>query len=106
MYAKSNCHFLHDLDIKKIEFCSRFSIRGAYENQINKQDMLVFNGINSSGSYDLPPMTTVEFSSLIQGTSPPENINVLKYRASKKHDPCLGVKDDVDPEMLDEAGWV
>jgi hypothetical protein len=67
---------------------------------------LVFNGIDgSTGGYDLPPMTGEELSSFIRGESRPENLNELRYRYRQETERHLGVREGIDPDKLEEAGW-
>ena len=67
---------------------------------------LVFNGIDgSTGGYDLPPMTGEELSSFIKGEARPENLNELRYRYRQETERHLGVREGIDPDKLEEAGW-
>lgn len=75
-------------------------------NNEDVQEFLFFNGINGeSGDYDLPPMTGEELSDFIQGVSPPENLNELRFRFEQSTQKHLGVKEGVDVKSLAEAGW-
>ncbi len=75
-------------------------------NNEEVQEFLFFNGINGeSGEYDLPPMTGEELSDFIQGVSPPENLNELRFRFEQSTQKHLGVKEGVDVKNLEEAGW-
>ena len=75
------------------------------ENQ-DKQQKLYFNGINGdSGEYDLPPMNGEELFEVIQGESPAENLNELRFRHRQSTTTHLGVKEGIDPTKLEEAGW-
>ena len=70
-------------------------------------ELLYFNGINgATGAYMLRPQTAEELTQgFIKGASPPENQSELAWRARRKTRGFLGVKDDVDPTKLAEAGW-
>jgi len=73
--------------------------------QENGQE-LYFNGINGdSGEYDLPPMTGEDLVGFIQGESPAENLNELRFRFRQATATHLGVKEGVDPTKLEETGW-
>jgi endonuclease G, mitochondrial len=69
-------------------------------------ELLYFNGIDGdSGSYDLPPMSAEELMRYIRGEMAPENLNELRFRHEQATARSLGVKEDVDPTNLAEAGW-
>lgn len=70
-------------------------------------DVLYFNGINgATGAYMLPPQTPEDLTRrFIKGARPPENQSELAWRARRMSMGFLGVKDDVDPTKLAEAGW-
>ncbi len=67
---------------------------------------IYFNGINGdSGEYDLPPMTGEELFGFIQGESPAENLNELRFRYRQTTATHLGVKEGIDPTKLEATGW-
>jgi hypothetical protein len=69
-------------------------------------EQLYFNGINAeTGEYDLPPMTVRELTSFIQGETPPENLQELRYRRNQKTTHRLSIREGIDPSRLAEAGW-
>ncbi|MDX1614786.1 MAG: hypothetical protein R3300_10790 [Candidatus Promineifilaceae bacterium] len=72
---------------------------------MSDETRLFFNGIRGDGDYDVPPMTDQQLADFIQGTSPPENLDELRQRFRSERETHLGVKEGVDAEKLDEAGW-
>ena len=70
------------------------------------EENLYFNGINGdTGGYDIPPMSSEQLMEVIQGESPAENLNELRFRYQQSTTTHLGVKEGVDPTKLEEAGW-
>jgi len=70
------------------------------------ETLLHFNGIDGdTGSYDLPPMTAEDLVRFVRGEATPENLNELRFRHQRGTAKHLGVKEGVDPNKLDEAGW-
>ena len=74
--------------------------------EMTNEDLLFFNGINCSrGDYGLPPMTGEELAGFIKGEKTPENFDELKNRYDTKDIAEYGVKEGVDVNKLEEAGW-
>ena len=70
------------------------------------EKLFVFNGINgATGEYGIPPMTGEELSRFVRGQNPPGNLGELQARYRRKSQATYGVKEGVDPRMLDQAGW-
>lgn len=73
---------------------------------IINDELLYFNGVNgATGDYGLPPMTSEDLSTFIQGEAKPENLDELKFRYEQRNQKHFGVKEGVDPKKLAEAGW-
>ena len=70
------------------------------------ETLLHFNGIDGdTGSYDLPPMTAEDLVRFVRGEATPDNLNELRFRHQRGTAKHLGVKEGVNPNKLDEAGW-
>ncbi len=69
-------------------------------------DLLTFNGVDgATGAYSLPPMTAAELAGLLRGEEAPENLRDLRFRHERQGLRHLGVKEGVDAQRLDQAGW-
>ena len=71
----------------------------------NQDELIVFNGINGAdGSYGFKPIRGSDLAKVILGETGPTNLNQLKFKVNNAQD-HFGVRADVDPALLDEAGW-
>ncbi len=70
------------------------------------ETLLHFNGIDGdTGGYDLPPMTAEDLVKFVRGEATPDNLAELRFRHQRGTAKHLGVKEGVNPNKLDEAGW-
>lgn len=74
---------------------------------LNQEELLTFNGIDgATGSYLVPPMTPRQLTALARGENPDrDHIADLKLRLRQFLQKKRGVKEGIDPERLDSAGW-
>lgn len=67
---------------------------------------LVFNGINAeTGDYIIPPLTPRQIANLARGLPPDANQKELKWRQQRASQGHYGLKDGLDPKLLDQSGW-
>ena len=70
------------------------------------QELLYFNGIDATtGDYTIPPVSSMELSTLIQAGGAPDNLSELKQRHQDSTQQFLGTKEGVNPKYLSESGW-
>ena len=69
------------------------------------EKMLHFNGLNgASGEYGMPAISGEQLSELLSGQAEPDNLEELRQKQGKG-EAHYGVKADVDPTDLAQAGW-
>ena len=68
--------------------------------------LITFNGVNgSTGDYGMPQMTGDDLAAFIRGEGKPNNLAELRQRYRSKFEEFLGVREGVNAERLDQAGW-
>ena len=70
-------------------------------------ELMYFNGIDAgSGGYSMPPIAPDTFSELVQGLSyDPARQQELQNFHQKQTAKHYGLKEDLDPKQLGQAGW-
>ncbi|MEM8931000.1 MAG: hypothetical protein AAGE94_07485, partial [Acidobacteriota bacterium] len=70
-------------------------------------DLFYFNGVDATtGTYGLPPLSAERLAGVIEGEPDEALLRELRWRADSGRGVAhFGVRDQIDPNRLDQAGW-